>query len=93
MDGLKSAGKSFEISKWEVWEDYRQVKDNKHGPGVDKVTIQDFETDLQGNQFKICNRMSSGSYFPPPVKAVEIPKPHGSGTRVLGVPTAADRIA
>jgi hypothetical protein len=93
MDGLKSAGKSFEISKWEVWEAYRQVKDNKGGPGVDKVTLEAFETDLGGNLFKIWNRMSSGSYFPPPVKTVEIPKPHGSGTRVLGVPTVADRIA
>ena len=57
------------------------------------MTLEDFETDLQGNLFKIWNRMSSGSYFPPPVRAVEIPKPHGSGTRVLGVPTVADRIA
>ena len=81
MDKLKSAGKSFEISKWEVWEAYRQVKANKGAPGVDKVTMEDFETDLQGNLYKIWNRMSAGSYFPPPVKAVEIPKPHGSGTR------------
>jgi RNA-directed DNA polymerase len=66
MDGLKSAGKSFEISKWEVWEAYRQVKANKGGPGMDKVSLEDFETDLQGNLFKIWNRMSSGSYFPPP---------------------------
>jgi RNA-directed DNA polymerase len=80
MDGLKSAGKSFEISKWEVWEAYRQVKANKGGPGVDKVTMEDFETDLRGNLYRIWNRMSTGSYFPPPVKAVEIPKPHGSGT-------------
>jgi RNA-directed DNA polymerase len=87
MDKLKSAGKSFEISKWEVWEAYRQVKANKGAPGVDKVTMEDFETDLRGNLYRIWNRMSAGSYFPPPVKAVEIPKPHGSGTRVLGVPT------
>ena len=90
---LKSAEKSFEISKWEVWEAYRQVKANKGAPGVDTVTLEDFETDLQGNLYKIWNRMSAGSYFPPPVKAVEIPKPHGSGTRVLGVPTISDRIA
>jgi hypothetical protein len=69
VDGLKSAGKSFEISEWEVWEAYRQVKANKGAPGVDRVTLEDFETDLQGNLFKIWNRMSSGSYFPPPVKA------------------------
>src|ERR1035437_8617865 len=93
MDKLKSAGKSFEISKWEVWEAYRQVKANKGAPGVDKVTMADFETDLGGNLYRIWNRMSAGSYFPPPVKAVEIPKPHGSGTRVLGVPTISDRIA
>ena len=53
MDKLKSAGKSFEISKWEVWEAYRQVKANKGAPGVDKVTLEDFETDLQGNLYKI----------------------------------------
>ena len=52
-----------------------------------------FETDLKNNLYRIWNRMSSGSYFPPPVRAVEIPKPHGGGTRVLGVPTIADRIA
>jgi RNA-directed DNA polymerase len=60
---------------------------------VDGKTPAEFETDLAGNLYKIWNRMSSGSYFPPPVKAVEIPKPHGGGTRILGVPTVADRIA
>lgn len=60
---------------------------------MDGVSIADFETDLRGNLYKIWNRMSSGTYFPPPVLAVEIPKPHGQGTRVLGVPTVADRIA
>jgi RNA-directed DNA polymerase len=93
MDELKSSGKPFEISKWEVWEAYRQVKANKGAPGVDKVTIEEFETDLKNNLYRIWNRMSSGSYFPPPVKAVEIPKSHGGGVRVLGVPTVADRIA
>src|ERR1019366_813409 len=91
MDGLKSAGKSFEISKWEVWEAYRQVKANKGAPGVDKVTMEGFETDLGGNLYRIWNRMSSGSYFPPPVRAVEIPKPQSRGVRVLGVPTIAAR--
>lgn len=93
MDELKSSTKPFEISKWEVWEAYRQVKANAGAPGADEVTLEMFEEDLKGNLYKIWNRMSSGSYFPPPVKAVEIPKPHGAGTRVLGVPTVADRIA
>ena len=53
----------------------------------------EFEKDLKGNLYKIWNRMSSGSYFPPPVRAVEIPKAHGAGTRILGVPTVADRVA
>ena len=57
------------------------------------MSLAEFEKDLKGNLYKIWNRMSSGSYFPPPVKAVEIPKPHGGGIRVLGVPTVADRIA
>ena len=60
--------------------------------GVDGCSIEDFEADLKNNLYRIWNRMSSGTYFPPPVKAVEIPKPHG-GVRVLGVPTVADRIA
>jgi RNA-directed DNA polymerase len=93
MDELKSSGKPFEISRMEVWEAYRQVKANQGAPGVDRVTIEEFETDLKNNLYRIWNRMSSGSYFPPPVKAVEIPKSHGGGVRVLGVPTVADRIA
>jgi RNA-directed DNA polymerase len=93
VDELKSSGKPFDISKWEVWEAYRQVKANKGAPGVDECSIADFEQDLRGNLYKIWNRMSSGSYFPPPVKAVEIPKSHGDGVRILGVPTVADRTA
>ncbi len=93
MDELKSTGKPFEISKWEVWEAWQKVKANKGAPGVDGYSIADFEADLKNNLFKIWNRMSSGSYFPPPVLAVEIPKPHGGGMRVLGVPTVADRVA
>ena len=93
MDKLKSSGKPFEISKWEVWEAYRQVRANQGAPGVDGVTLDEFEADLKNNLYRIWNRMSSGSYFPPPVRAVEIPKPHGGGTRVLGVPCIADRIA
>jgi RNA-directed DNA polymerase len=90
---LKSAGKSFEISKREVWEAWEKVKANKGAPGVDGCSIEDFEADLKSNLYKVWNRMSSGSYFPPPVLAVEIPKPHGAGTRMLGVPTIADRVA
>jgi hypothetical protein len=93
MTRPESAGKPFGISKWEVWEAYRKVKGNQGAPGVDGTTLAAFEKDLAGNLYKIWNRMSSGSYFPPPVKAVEIPKPHGGGTRTLGVPTVADRIA
>jgi RNA-directed DNA polymerase len=90
---LKSPGKPFDISRWEVWEAYRQVKANKGAPGVDGCSIEDFEKDLKNNLYRVWNRMSSGSYFPPPVKAVEIPKPHDGGVRILGVPTVADRIA
>jgi hypothetical protein len=90
---LKSSGKPFAISKREVWEAYEQVKANNGAPGADGVTLEVFEKDLKGNLYKIWNRMSSGSYVPPPVAAVEIPKPHGDGVRVLGVPTVADRIA
>ncbi len=85
--------KSFDIPKELVWEAYRRVAANKGAAGVDGCSIEDFEKDLKGNLYKIWNRMSSGTYFPPPVKAVEIPKPHGGGTRVLGVPTVADRVA
>ncbi|GGR09536.1 group II intron reverse transcriptase/maturase [Kitasatospora griseola] len=93
MDKLKSPDKPFDISKWEVMEAYRQVKRNKGASGVDGQSIDDFEKDLQGNLYKIWNRMSSGTYFPPPVRAVEIPKQHGGGTRMLGIPTVADRVA
>jgi retron-type reverse transcriptase len=79
-------GKSFAIRKQLVWEAYKRVKANKGAAGVDRVPMEEFEEDLRGNLYKIWNRMSSGTYFPPPVKAVEIPKPHG-GTRILGVPT------
>jgi RNA-directed DNA polymerase len=93
VDELKLPGKPFEISKREVWEAWERVKANKGAPGVDGCSIEDFEKGLRDNLYKIWNRMSSGSYFPPPVRAVEIPKPHGGGTRILGVPTVADRIA
>ncbi len=85
--------KPFNISKELVWEAYQQVKRNKGAAGVDGQSIEDFEADLRNNLYKVWNRMSSGTYFPPPVRAVEIPKPHGGGVRALGVPTVADRIA
>lgn len=93
MDELRSPGKPFEISKRAVWEAYQKVRANKGAPGVDAVSLEEFENDLKGNLYKVWNRMSSGSYFPPPVRAVEIDKPHGGGTRILGVPTVADRVA
>jgi group II intron reverse transcriptase/maturase len=85
--------KSFQIPKQLVWEAYRRVKANKGAAGVDGQSMTDFEENLKNNLYKIWNRMSSGTYFPPAVKAVEIPKPHGGGTRILGIPTVADRIA
>ena len=87
------AAKPFEISKWVVWEAYRKVKANRGAAGVDEESINEFEGDLKGNLYKLWNRMSSGTYFPPPVLAVEIPKAGGNGVRVLGVPTVSDRIA
>jgi len=82
-------GKSFQIPKQLVWEAYRRVKANKGAAGVDGQSMAGFEEDLGNNLYRIWNRMSSGSYFPPPVRAVEIPKAHGAGTRMLGVPTEA----
>src|SRR6266851_4879614 len=87
-----SEAKPFCISKWEVWEAYKRVKANQGAAGVDEQTIADFEKDLKGNLYKIWNRMSSGSYFPPPVRTVKIPKANG-GERKLGIPTVSDRIA
>jgi RNA-directed DNA polymerase len=88
-----SQGKPFAIPKVLVWEAYRRVAANKGAPGVDGQDLEEFEADLGNNLYKTWNRMCSGSYFPPPVRAVEIPKPHGPGVRVLGVPTIADRVA
>ena len=84
--------KSFEISKRAVWEAWLRVKANKGAAGVDEQSIQAFEANLQGNLYKLWNRLSSGTYFSPPVRAVAIPKRDGS-SRILGVPTVADRIA
>ena len=85
MGEPRSEEKPFKISKRLVWEAYQKVKANKGAPGVDRCSIEDFEADLKNNLYRIWNRMSSGSYFPPPVLAVEIPKSHG-GVRILGVP-------
>lgn len=84
--------KPFVIAKRAVWEAYQQVKANRGAAGIDEETIAMFEQNLSGNLYKLWNRMSSGSYFPPPVKQVEIPKAKG-GTRKLGIPTVSDRIA
>ena len=88
-----SEAKPLVISKWEVLEAYKRVKANQGAAGVDEQSITDFERNLKRNLYKIWNRMSSGTYFPPPVRAVEIAKAHGTGTRMLGVPAVADRIA
>jgi len=82
----------YEISKQIVWQAYKKVKSNKGAAGVDNKTLKDFEKDLKGNLYKIWNRMSSGSYNPSPVKAVEITKSDGK-IRTLGIPTVADRVA
>ena len=84
--------KPFSISKALVWEAWQRVKANQGAAGIDGQTIKEFESDLKKNLYRIWNRMSSGSYFPPAVKAVPIPKKSG-GERVLGVPTVGDRIA
>ena len=83
---------SFSISKHMVWEAYLRVKANKGAAGVDEISIERFEEHLKDNLYKLWNRMSSGSYMPPPVRAVSIPKASG-GERTLGIPTVADRIA
>ncbi|TED53903.1 group II intron reverse transcriptase/maturase [Pseudomonas aeruginosa] len=91
MSGVSSA-KPYDIAKRTVWDAYQQVRANRGAAGIDDETIADFERDLSKNLYKLWNRMSSGSYFPPPVKQVEIPKASG-GTRKLGVPTVGDRVA
>ncbi|HKZ79485.1 MAG TPA: reverse transcriptase domain-containing protein [Pyrinomonadaceae bacterium] len=88
----KDEAKPFCISRWEVWEAYLKVKSNKGAAGLDAQTIKEFEKDLKKNLYKIWNRMSSGSYFPPPVLTVKIPKAKGR-ERTLGIPTVSDRIA
>jgi RNA-directed DNA polymerase len=84
--------KPFVISKQLVWQAYKKVKANAGAAGIDNQSIADFEKNLKDNLYKLWNRMSSGTYFPPPIRAVEIPK-KGKGTRTLGIPTVADRMA
>jgi hypothetical protein len=86
-EGRESSGKPFAISQYEVARAWEKVRSKKGAPGVDDVTIAEFARDQDDNLYKIWNRMSSGTYFPPPVMAVEIPKK--GGTRTLGVPTEA----
>src|SRR5262249_45563280 len=92
MNSMRATNKPFNIDKRLVYEAYKAVKSNGGAAGVDEQSIEQFEEDLAGNLYKIWNRMSSGTYFPPPVRAVPIPKKSG-GERILGVPTVADRVA
>ncbi len=91
QEEIEPMTKPFAIPKQQVVQAYKLVKANAGSAGVDKQSLADFEKDLRNNLYKLWNRLSSGSYFPPPVKGVAIPKKQG-GTRLLGVPTVADRI-
>jgi RNA-directed DNA polymerase len=92
MNSMHATNKPFNVDKRLVYEAYKAVRSNRGAAGVDEQTIEQFEANLSGNLYKIWNRMSSGTYFPPPVRAVAIPKKSG-GERILGVPTVADRVA
>ena len=85
-------GKSFQISKHQVLKAYKLVKANHGAGGIDGVDFEEYEKNLENNLYKVWNRMSSGSYFPKPVRGVEIPKKNGK-KRLLGIPTIEDRIA
>jgi RNA-directed DNA polymerase len=89
MTTANTTNKPFMIEKWRVYEAYKAVKSNHGAAGVDGQTIEQFEANLGRNLYKIWNRMSSGTYFPPSVRAVSIPKKSG-GERILGVPTEVD---
>ncbi len=84
--------KPFNIPKALIWEAFKKVKENGGAAGIDHESIEQFEHHLKGNLYKLWNRLCSGSYFPPPVKGVPIPKKSG-GVRMLGIPTVADRVA
>jgi len=88
-----TTNKPFHIDKKRVYEAYKAVRSNHGAAGVDGQTLEQFEANLKGNLYKLWNRMSSGSYLPPPVRAVAIPKKSGDGERILGIPTVGDRIA
>src|SRR5215467_9704178 len=92
MISMRATNKPFHIEKRWVYEAYQAIRSNGKAAGVDGQTLEQFEADLSRNLYKIWNRMSSGTYFPPPVRAVPIPKKSG-GERILGVPTVGDRIA
>jgi retron-type reverse transcriptase len=87
MGRPKPKVKSFDIPKRLIVEAWEKVQANGGAPGVDAVSITMFQSDVRNNLYKLWNRMSSGSYLPAPVRAVEIPKDHGAGVRTLGVPT------
>jgi RNA-directed DNA polymerase len=91
-EDLEGAGKSIDISKREVWEAFKRIRANMGAAGIDGQTLESFEADLRGNLYKLWNRLRSGSYFPPPVKEVPIPKQNG-GFRTLGIPSVSDRVA
>src|SRR6188472_2358260 len=93
MGRAGSKRRSFEISKRLVFEAWMRVRANRGAPGVDRQSVTGFESDEGNLLYKLWSRMSAGSYMPAPVRAVEIPKDHGAGVRVLGVPTTADRVA
>ena len=87
-----SEAKPYDIPKQLVWKAYQRVKANRGAAGVDGESLMAFEQDRKNNLYKVWNRMSSGSYIPPPVRRVEIPKDNG-GIRPLGIPTVGDRVA
>ncbi len=93
MTSENTTDKPFRIEKRQVFEAYKAVKANHGAAGVDGQSLEMFEKNLAKNLYKIWNRMSSGSYVSPPVRAVSIPKKSGGGERILGVPTVGDRIA
>lgn len=88
-----SKAKSFEITQEEILAAFKKVKANKGAAGIDGVSLEEYEKSLENNLYKLWNRMASGSYFPQPVRGVEIPKKNGNSVRILGVPTIHDRIA
>jgi RNA-directed DNA polymerase len=90
MTEPKLQGKSYDIPKQLVWDAWLKVRSNGGAAGADGVTIPQFEENVKNNLYKLWNRMVSGSYFPGPVRAVEIPKK--GGTRVLGIPNVVDRM-